>query len=114
MERLKLQLQNKIEELLEEIKKDTTYQRYKNAKEQMKQNREVMTLIKKIKQNQKEMVLKQSKNEDISLLEKENEQSLKILEKIPIYQEFMYLQQDLEEMFHDIEFFIEQILNEEE
>ena len=102
---------NKVDELIDLIKNDNYYKRYKEISLQMKNNEEIMSTIRKIKSLQKEIVNLEYIKEDVSVLEEEYFLNLDKLNSYPIYQEYTYLQEDLNNMFQNIKGILEQYIN---
>jgi len=73
---------------------------------------DIMDKINKIKSIQKEIVKLELEKKDISHLEKEIEEILSILNTYPIYQEYIYLQEDLDNTFQSIKIIIETYIND--
>lgn len=101
----------KVDEIVSYIKESDTYKRYLEVEEKMKNNLEIMDKINKIKTIQKEIVKLEIEKKDISILEKEIEEILSNLNTYPIYQEYSYLLEDLNNTFQEIKFMIENYLN---
>lgn len=102
---------NKIKELVELIKNSSDYQRYLNLKNKMKDNEEIMTLINKIKKEEKIITNKEYRKEDTKENNKNIDKMKQELETYPIYKEYIYLQEDLNNMFQSIKSIIENSLN---
>lgn len=102
----------KIDELIEMIKNDNLYKRYVLVSKQMKDNEEIMSIIKNIKLLQKKAVNLEYRKEDISLIEKEIANNLNLLNSYPIYQEYSYLLEDLNSLFQDIKSSLEGYIND--
>lgn len=104
-----------IDQILEVIKNSEEYQKYIEVSNKMQNNKKVMALIKEIKDLQKSIVKKEYHKEDISLLEKDIDEKIKQLEEIPIYLEYTYLQEDLNDSIslikNRIENYIDKIIN---
>ena len=102
---------SKIKDLVKLIKETKDYQKYTDLKNKMKDNNEIMSLINKIKQQEKIIVNKEYKKEDT----KENTKKIEIMKHelttYPIYNEYTYLQEDLNNMFQSIKSIIENSLN---
>ena len=101
----------KLDELIDIIKKDEKYKRYKYLKEELKKNKDLMKLINDIKKEEKERVNKEYRKEDISLNEKKINELKSNLESYPDYLEFQYLQEDLNNMFQSIKSILEDNIN---
>jgi len=97
--------------LVELIKCSDDYKRYLLLKDALHNNPEVMNLINEIKRLQKIIVKKKSKKENIIEEENQIETNLRILEDIPIYVEFNYLQKDLNTLFQEIKQNFEDCIN---
>jgi len=77
----------------------------------MLKNSDIMDKVSKVKAIQKEMVKLEAKNTDIYSLEKEINEIMLDLNSYPIYQEYTYLLEDLNNTFQEIKFIIEDYLN---
>lgn len=104
-------LLKKIDELLDLIKQTNDYKRYKNLKDEMSKNEEIMSLVKKIKKIEQSIVKKEYNKLDIKDEEKELNRLLKELDDFPIYHEYSYLQEDLNNDFQNIKKIIEDSIN---
>ena len=100
-------LLKKIDELIELIKQSNDYKRYIELKDKMKSNKSIMSLISKIKKEEQSLVKKEYYKED-TFKEKEKIKELKSqLESYPIYNEYIFLQEDLNNLFQNIKAIIE-------
>ena len=90
-------IENKINNLFDELENTKVYKNYIRAKIQLESNREIMDLIKKIKRYQKISV--NNKDEE---LEKELKKLYKELNSYPIYQSYQTLKEELEHELRDI------------
>lgn len=102
----------KVDELVALIKNLPTYKRYIEVCKQMKANEEIRSIIFFIKMKQKEAVNLEYRKESTSLIDNEISSSLKTLMDYPIYQEYSYLQEDLNNMFQSIKSILENHINE--
>ena len=102
---------SKIDEIVEYIEESDTYIKYKEIEKKLEKDSDIMDKINKIKSIQKEIVKLEIANKDISLLEKEVDDILNELNTYPIYQEYNYLFEDLNNTFQEIKFIIENYLN---
>lgn len=101
----------KIDEIVLYIKESNNYKRYKEVEEKIKNNIDIMDKINKVKSIQKEIVKLELEKKDISVLENEIEEIINSLNTYPIYQEYNYLLEDLNNTFQEIKFIIENYLN---
>lgn len=101
----------KINEIVNYIEESDIYKRYKDIENKMEKDLEIMTKVNQIKTLQKQIVKKEVKEKDISTLEKEIEGILDELNNYPIYQEYSYLQEDLNNTFQSIKSIIENYIN---
>ena len=107
----KEELLKKIDELVDLIKNSQDYKRYITLKNKMLNNKEIMFLIEEIKKLEKTIVKKEYNKTDTKL-EKEKVNSLKKeLESFPIYLEYSYLKEDLNNDFQNIKKIIEDSIN---
>ena len=102
----------KIDEIISYIKSSDTYKKYIDVEAKMKNNADIMDKVNKVKSLQKEIVKLEIDNKDVSHLEKEIKEILLILNTYPIYQEYSYLLEDLDNTYQYIKFIIEKYLNE--
>ena len=107
----KEELLKKLDELIELIKDTPNYKRYIELKDVMSKNNDIMTLIKKIKKTEQSIVKKEYNKEDT----KDEEDILKSLKEelnsFPVYLEYSYLQEDLNNDFQNIKKIIEDSIN---
>ena len=112
MEKLNSELVlDKTNELVSLIKESNDYKRYVFLKEEMKKDKQLMELVNKIKKSEKLRVNLEHKKEDISNIEKEINSLRKELNEYPIYQEYLYLQEDLNNLFQNIRNILETTIN---
>lgn len=112
MEKLNSELVlDKTNELVSLIKESNDYKRYLFLKEEMKKDKQLMELVNKIKKSEKLRVNLEHKKEDISNIEKEINSLRKELNEYPIYQEYLYLQEDLNNLFQNIRNILETNIN---
>lgn len=112
MEKLNSELVlDKTNELVSLIKESNDYKRYVFLKEEMKKDKQLMELVNKIKKSEKLRVNLEHKKEDISNIEKEINSLRKELNEYPIYQEYLYLQEDLNNLFQNIRNILETNIN---
>ena len=102
---------NKVDELVLLLKESPEYLRFQEVTKQMKNNNDVMNLIKKIKRIQKDIVNLEYRRQNVSLLEKELNTCLNELNEYPIYQEYSYLLEDLNNTFQSIKSILEEHIN---
>lgn len=96
------EISKKLDELISYVQEQDNYKRYRLAEEQLKKNKEILDLIEKIKNLQKEMIKKELSQENIDDLQKDYQKCLDRLNRYPIYQEYQELQQELNEEFQYI------------
>ena len=102
---------NKVDELVLLLKESPEYLRFQEVTKQMKNNNDVMNLIQKIKRIQKDIVNLEYRRQNVSLLEKELNTCLNELNEYPIYQEYSYLLEDLNNTFQSIKSILEEHIN---
>ena len=93
---MKDKILNKTDEIISIIKKSEEYQKYMEISNKMKEHKEIMNLIDEVKDLQKKLVKEQSLGKDVTVLDKEIDIKLRTLEEYPIYMEYIYLQEDLD------------------
>lgn len=103
---------SKIDEIVEYIEESDTYKRYKDIEKKLENDSDIMDNVNKVKSIQKEIVKLEFEKKDISNLEKEIEDILSVLNTYPIYQEYIYLQEDLDNTFQSIKSIIETYIND--
>lgn len=103
---------DKFGELIDIIKTSSDYKKYKSLQEIIKKDKEIMRLINEVKSCQKKIVKLKVSGEDITKLENTISSNLEKLNNIPIYVEYSYLQDDLNELFQIIKNAIEKCLKD--
>ena len=105
------ELLNKIDELIELIKNTPNYKKYIELKEIMKNNSDIMSLIKQIKKVEQSIVKKEYNKVDTSEEENKLKELKSELNTYPIYLEYSYIQEDLNNDFQNIKKIIENSIN---
>lgn len=103
---------NKVDELVNLLKSSEEYQRYLFLSNEMKSNDSLMNLIKDIKSLEQKRVNLEFKKESTKEIDNEIEQKKKELEEYPIYTEYNYLKEDLDNTFQSIRSILEQNINQ--
>ncbi len=106
------QVLDKVSEIVEYIKNSSSYQKFMIIEDKMQQDDEIMTKIAEVKDLQKEMVKLESLKKDISSLEMKRKTLLEELQNYPIYQEYIYLLEDLNNIFQEIKTVLEKYIND--
>lgn len=99
------------DEIVDIIKNSEEYRKYIEVSNKMKDHKEIMSLIDEIKSLQKQLVKEQSLNKDVTSIDNEINNKLKQLEEYPIYLEYIYLQEDLNESIGLVKERIEKHIN---
>lgn len=107
----KEEILNKIDELVTIIKNSDNYKKYNELKNIMENNNNIMSLINNIKKIEQSIVRKEYIKEDTTSLEEKLTQLKKELDTYPIYKEYTYLQEDLNNDFQNIKKIIENSIN---
>ena len=102
----------KIDEIVSYIEESDNYKRYKEIEKRLEKDLDIIDKVNRVKSIQKEIVKLEVEKKDISNLEKEIEEILSILNTYPIYQEYIYLQEDLDNTFQSIKTIIENYIND--
>ena len=102
---------SKVDEIVKYIEDSDTYKKYKEIEKRLEKDSDIMDKINKVKSIQKEIVKLEIEKKDISIKEKKIEDILSSLNNYPIYQEYNYLFEDLNNTFQSIKFIIENYLN---
>lgn len=100
-------LLKKVDELVDIIKESDDYKRYIELKTIMENNKEIMKLVKNIKSLQQKTIKLEYNKQDTTKEEKELQSLKDELNSYPIYQEYIYLQEDLNDTFQNIKVIIE-------
>ena len=103
---------NKIDEIIDYLKRSDEYIKYCDISDKMKHNVEIMNIVNKVKDLQKKIVKEEFLGNKIDKLEEEINMNLELLNGYPIYQEFTYIQEDLNNTFQDIKNVIEKYIND--
>ena len=93
---------NSIDDIISTIKNSEDYKDYIYLKEKLSKHEKANELIKEIKKKQKELVKKRVNKEDISNLDKEIDDLVKELNRIPLYVDFINKQESLNELYQVI------------
>jgi len=102
---------NKIDEIIDIIKNSEEYQKYIEISNKMKNNKEIMTLIEEVKTLQKKLVKEKSLGNNTDYIDKQIDEKLKELDTFPIYLEYLYLQEDLDNNITLVKTSIEKYIN---
>ncbi len=104
--------QDKMDAIILAIKDSTEYQNYQKAFEKMQNNKEIMQIIEEIKSLQKDLVIKKEKGIATKDIDTTIDNKLKSLEEYPLYLEFSYLQEELNNAITIIKKSIEKYLDD--
>ena len=102
----------KVDEIVKYIEESDSYKKYKEIEIRLENDSDIMDKVNEIKSIQKQIVKLEIEDKDIKHLEKEIEEILSILNTYPIYQEYIYLQEDLNGTFQSIKTIIENYIND--
>lgn len=102
----------KIDEIIDIVKNSDQYKTYLEIVDKLRNNKEVMTLIKDIKLLQQEAVKKQSLGTSYKEIDSEIADKLKRLEDYPIYLEYTYLRDDLDQTFQNVKITLQDYIND--
>ena len=86
---------DKTNELVDSIKNSENYKKYKEVKELISKDSEIITLIDEVKSLQKKIVREKANNRDITDIQEELNKKIETLESFPIYLEYNSLQSEL-------------------
>jgi len=101
----------KVEELSNNIKESESYLKYKELKEQVGKNHDIIELINDIKALQKKAVRETSKGKDVKKIDLEIKKKVDTLNEIPLYKELEYAREDLDNMLQTTKTIIENYIN---
>ncbi len=103
-EELQKKLLSELDQLLDDIRASSLYHDFKKVQAQLKKDTEVMLLIQNIKQWQRQIVLTEHgyQKQDVISLEGNITEALTTLEQIPLYTEYVRLQQELDDLIQEI------------
>lgn len=107
MEKYMNNIENKIDNLFDEIEESSLYKDYVKVKKQLRNNKEINCIINDIKRLQK--LITNTKDENIELNLKELYDNLN---KYPLYQSYLILKDELEEELYMIKEIFEKYFNE--
>ena len=102
----------KIDEIIRYIENTEDYIKHSEISAKMKEDKEIISIINRIKDLQKAIVREMHIGNKVDHLEKEISINLDKLNSYPIYKEFTYLQEDLNNTFQDVKNVIEKYVNE--
>lgn len=106
---LKDRILEEVDDLVKDIKLSPSYQRYQKITEKMKQNESLMAFIQEYKTTQQQLVkaeYQKQKDKKQELEAKLNSLSHE-LNQIPLYVEYLNIQEELNTMFGQIKTFFE-------
>ena len=106
-----LKILEKTDELVNLITESKEYKKYQSIKDKMKKDEEIMALVEEVKTLQKEAVKKASKNESTENLDKTINEKLAILNKFPIYQEYLSIEEEINVILQTVKNTIENYIN---
>ena len=90
---------DKVDEIIEFIKETEEYKDYLYLKDKLEKNEKALSLINEIKKYQKELVKKEVEKLDTKDLEDKINNNLKELDNIPLYNEYLDVQEKLNDMY---------------
>lgn len=102
---------DKIDELVELVKNTEDYKRYSFLKKEMAKNNVLMNLINEIKKLEQNVVKKEYYHEDVTSLRLYLDNKKKELLAYPSYQEYLYLQEDINNQLQNIRSILEDSFN---
>lgn len=97
----------KVNEIVDVIKNSKEYQDYIYLENKLNNNKKVKDLVKKIKVLQKQIVKKEVLKQDTKDLEKQIDEYLSILNKIPLYLEYIEKQNELNRVYQNIKSYLD-------
>ncbi len=100
---------DKVEEIVKIVKDSPSYQTYLELENKMKSHPKIPKLIEEIKKLQKKAVQMVSQGLEIDSIEKELSSLQEQLEEIPLYQDFVDIQKELNDSFSFIKESIEEL-----
>lgn len=103
------EIPKKVQEIVDFIKSSEEYQKYLYLENKMKSHPIIPKTIEEIKKLQKEAVQKESQELDITSIEQRLSSLEKELKDIPLYQDSLYQQENLDHLFTYIKDTIEQL-----
>lgn len=106
---LNKEILDKVEEITQFIKDSSSYQNYLLLEDKMKSHPKIPKLIEEIKKLQKRAVQMESQGLEIDSIEKELSSLEEQLEEIPLYQDFIDTQKELNDSFSFIKESIEEL-----
>lgn len=102
-----------INKLINYIKKTKEYKRYNELANIMKKDKEIISTMNDIKKIERRITIDSSANRSTLILEKDLEKQYEKLKEYPIYLEYSYLQEDLNNLFQNIKNIIEREINKD-
>jgi len=111
MEKKLSDIEKDIDDLVSSIKESDKYKRYILVRDKIKEDKDIMDRINKVKSIQKEIVNLKYKGKDYKDKDLEIDNILKELNSYPIYLEYDYLVEDLNYMLKYIKESIEDEIN---
>ena len=93
---------NEVDSIITLIKDSKEYKEYLFLKEKLEKNEKAKSLIKEIKNLQKELVKKEAEGMGATDLDKKINDNLEKLNRIPLYVDFINIQDELNNIYQDI------------
>ncbi len=103
---------DKIDEIIDLIKKDVMYKKYLTLKSEMEKSSEIMSKINEVKNLQKKIVKMKYNHEDTIIYDDKLNSILKDLDENVIYHEFINIQEEIDEVLQQIRFVIQNIIDQ--
>lgn len=101
----------RVDSLVSDILESELYLSYQNIADQLEKHERAMSYIEQIKAKQKEIVLSEARGENTASFEREVLSLQKELECIPLYQEYLEKQKELDFLFQSLKGFLEEHLD---
>lgn len=102
----------KVDEIVDLIKKDSSYIRYQRLKSDISKNSEITSLINDVKNLQKRLVLLEYEKKDTMVVAATLKKTVDILYSYPLYNEFINTQEEVDEVLQQVKFIIEKVIND--
>lgn len=101
----------KVDELIDLIKKSPMYLQYQKLKDALERNNEINLLINEIKLLQQQIVKLEYNNMPVEKEKALLEEKINLLDAYPLYHEFITRQEELDDCLQQIKFIVERVIN---
>lgn len=93
---------DQVDLIISSIKNSDTYKYFVEVSEKLEKNDKAISMIKEVKKLQKQVVKLEIEKKDTSLMDEKISKLIAELDRIPLYNEYVNLQKELDDIFQMI------------